>query len=602
MILQSLNELYTRLADDPSYEIAPPGFSPQKISFRIVLKADGTLVQIADARTKDSRGKLVPNRIEVPAHEKRTSGIKPQFLCDKPEYVLGWTADPSKQSFAENCYDSFRVFHLAQERKINSTAYSAICRFLEKWTPDQAANHPILAEVGSNFGIWVLQGEKRPIHEDEAVKSWWISRQTSDAGEENRGQCLVSGELATICRIHPDIKGFKSSIALVGIQENTAYESYGLSKTENCPVSSEVAFRYATALNALTDGPKRRRHRTRIANTSVVHWTQTATVFEDIFASAFSDSFETPEEAQDPTRIAQINRLLDAVKSGTRFQELGDPKTPFFILGLEQSNPGRFAIRFFHRSTIADLVAKLHDHHECMKIVRSATDPEFPSIRQILSQIRLLHRSEEDGSVVWKEGRDGSDKFTSVIGAGVLRAILEGAAYPQALFSAIIRRSLIERRITYLRASTLKGILIRNHKLAIPSMLDPENSHPAYLHGRLFAVLEKIQEEGYYAQTNQRLKSSIKEKYFSSACATPAAVFPRLETLSVHHQRHLNPGRKVQFDKLIAEIKWLIEGTKKTHTLVEQGMFILGYYHQRKALFQGGPSEVTDMVTTLDPA
>ena len=116
-------------------------------------------------------------------------------------------------------------------------------------------------------------------------------------------------------------------------------------------------------------------------------------------------------------------------------------------------------------------------------------------------------------------------------------------------------------------------------------MLDLENTDAAYLHGRLFATLEKIQEEGYYAQSNQQIKSTIKEKYFSSACSTPAAIFPRLETLSVHHQRHLNPGRKGQFDKLIGEIKWPLSGTKKTHTLIEQGNFILGYYHQRKDFF-----------------
>jgi len=580
MILQALNDLYSRLADDSSYEIAPPGFSPQKISFRIRIRPDGSLVQIEDARVKNERGKAVPDRQEVPAHEKRTSGVKAQFLCDKPEYMLGWTSDPNKQDAAMKCFEEFKATHLARETEIGDSGYSALCRFLEKWTPGdqqgQAATELAkLSEIGANFGTWVLQEEKAGLHEQASVKKWWISRQESkDTSEVS--QCLVSGELSAICRIHPDIKGFKSSVALVGIQENSSYESYGLSKTENCPVSESVAFRYATALNSLTDGPKRKRHRSRIADTTVVHWTKEKTIFEDIFADVFEENASSPKESQDQNRLDQISRLLAAIKTGGKYQEFGDPKTPFFMLGIEQPNPGRFSIRFFHRSTIADLIDKLHVHHRCLEIVRQFTeqtgkrypDPEFPAIWQILRETARV-----------------ADEIPPLLGGALARSIIEGSPYPEGLFSAIIRRIHADRTINYLRAATLKAVLVRNHNQTIPVMLDQANTDSAYRHGRLFAVLEKIQEEGHYAQTQRKLEHTIKEKYFSTACATPAAVFPRLETLSVHHQRHLNPGRRIQFEQLIGEIKWDLSGTKKTHTLVEQGRFILGYYHQRKSLF-----------------
>ena len=167
-----------------------------------------------------------------------------------------------------------------------------------------------------------------------------------------------------------------------------------------------------------------------------------------------------------------------------------------------------------------------------------------------------------------------------------MRAILQGTPYPESLLSGIIRRVQIERSINYLRAAAIKAVLTRNHQLEITVMLDPNNTCSAYLLGRLFAVLEKIQEEGAREQSGRTLDKTIRDTYFASACTTPATVFPRLMTLSTHHRGHLSAGRKIQFDQLIAEINWPLTGSmKRTHTLEEQGLFLLGYYHQRKALF-----------------
>ena len=181
-----------------------------------------------------------------------------------------------------------------------------------------------------------------------------------------------------------------------------------------------------------------------------------------------------------------------------------------------------------------------------------------------------------------------------------MRSILENTPYPEALYTAVLRRIRADREVNYLRAAIIKGTLTRNptHQLEQPisTMLDTKNTTPAYLLGRLFAALEKIQEEGHKEQTGRNLKNTIRDKYFSSACATPAAVFPRLESLSTHHRRHLNPGRKTQFDKLVGDIKWNQTETAKTHSLEDQGKFILGYYHQRKDLFtkKEQPQETTE--------
>jgi len=272
-------------------------------------------------------------------------------------------------------------------------------------------------------------------------------------------------------------------------------------------------------------------------------------------------------------------------------------ETDFFILGMEQPNPGRFAIRFFYKSSVSELLKNLQAHYAAISIIREYEcggsnggngQSEFLSNRDLINQTALKLSS----------GKLDYNTIPPLLGGALMRSILENIPYPEGIYSAVIRRIRADRTINYPRAAIIKGTLVRNHNQTIPAMLDPENTEPAYLLGRLFATLEKIQEEGHTAQTGGKLDSTIRDKYLSSACATPSAVFPRLETLSTHHRRHLNPGRKAFFDKLVGEIKWNQSATKSTHTLKEQGMFILGYYHQRKALFTAKEKSEQEPATT----
>ena len=607
MILQSLNDLYTRLAEDPAYKIAPPGFSPQKIAFRIRIRVDGSLVQIEDARTPDKKGKLQNTIMLAPGDGVRSGRTPPpNFLWDNQTYLFGRIPEGKSEEYALSRFKAFRARHLVLEPTINDPAFSAVCRFLERWSPEEIINHPILEDVGTGFGVFAIQGEKNPVHDLKQILEWWINSLAPDGEDPVIGQCLLTGKSSSLARLHPPIKGItapqgkqQKNGALVSIDSGSpAFSSYGKSQGYNAPVSESAAFQYGTALNSLLTGPQSAKHRIRIGDTTTVFWTDKPSLVEDCLADIFGSGSQAAEEIQDIGKREQIKRLLEAVRSGGNYQDLGGTDSQFHILGLTP-NAARVSIRFYHRSTTAELLGKLHDHQRCLDIERFDQEPEFPSIRQLTNQIRVLHRSEEDGTIKWKEGKEGSDKFISAIAGSLTRAIVEGVDYPTALYSGVIRRTMIERRVTYLRAAIIKAVLIRNYHQTISTMLDESNTDSSYRHGRLFAVVEKIQEEGHYAQTQRKLEHTIKEKYFSSACATPAAVFPRLETLSVHHQRHLHPGRRVQMEKLIGDIKWEVIGTKKVHSLIEQGQFILGYYHQRKKLFtSNGDQESPENETT----
>lgn len=575
MILQALNDLYDRLAADPSYEIAPPGLSPQKISFRIVIKLDGTLVAIEDARSTDSRGKLQNTVMLVPGEAKPSgAGINPGILWDNQTYLLGRQPEDKPQGFGLKRFEALRRRHTENEAVINDPSFSAVCRFLEVWNPDRISEFAILNEVGTGFGVFQIQGEKRPVHGSSAFQKWWLSI-LADAVPTDDGQCLVSGQTGPIARLHPKVKGVtgsQSAGACIVSFNADAYESYGRSQSYNSPVSEDVAFRYGTALNSLLSGPRSDKHRIRVGDTTTVFWTEKPTVAEDVLASLFSEGGSAATPVQDAAKQDQIHRLLKAIRAGSNYREIGNAETPFYILGLAP-NAARISVRFYHRSTIEELLARLHEHHKCMEMVRQfpeavgkrLADPEFPAIWQIL-----------------RETAREADDIPPLVGGALARSIVEGTPYPEGLYTAIIRRIHADHTINYLRVATLKAVLTRNHNQQIPIMLDPTNTTPAYLLGRLFAALEKTQEDALGS-----VNAGIRDRFYGAASATPASVFPRLLRTYQHHLSKLNGGARVNREKLVQEIIASLDsaGFPRHLSLKDQGIFAIGYYHQRKEFF-----------------
>ena len=155
MILQALYVLYARLKDDPDYEVAPPGYSIQKISFKIVLHPDGRLFEI-QSTLHDGR----PKQVRVPGAAKSSgSGINPCFLWDNTGYMLGFKPEDDKPARTRRTFEAFRKKHLALEKDIAAPPFTAVCRFLEAWDPGQASGHPVVADTKTGFGVFQLIGE-----------------------------------------------------------------------------------------------------------------------------------------------------------------------------------------------------------------------------------------------------------------------------------------------------------------------------------------------------------------------------------------------------------------------------------------------------------
>jgi CRISPR-associated protein Csd1 len=574
LILQRLCDFYDRIADDPHFEIAQQGFAPQKVSFEVVIDDDGQLSAINDIRDMDGK-KPSPRMMRLP-FEGRTSGIKAMFLWDKAEYLLGYVpkeireAGPGesdgdlakrqkKIARVKDCFDACKAAHTEFMSSIDEPAYQALCKFFAKWTPEALSDGQmqLLDEVGTGFGVFRIKQQQRYLHDLASIKSFWGSRVASTAEDSVPGFCLVSGHQTPLARLHPVIKGVRdaqSSGASIVSFNNPAFASFGKSQSYNSPVGQSAAFKYTTALNHLLD---RNNHRKlQVGDATCVFWADKSDgLLEDIFGFGID-----PASVEDEQRAAEIGRILQQVVDGQAV--IPAPGVGFHVLGLSP-NASRLSIRFWFSGTAIDLIGRVAEHQARMQIVKGSQDSDWIPLWMI-----LLQTARE------------SKEVPPLLGGALLRSVLTGGPYPQSLLAAIVRRIRAEHDIRHVKAATIKAILNHNYSKEISPMLDVTRPECAYQLGRLFASLERAQEDALPG-----LNATVKDRYFGAASATPASVFPRLIRMNQHHISKLEGGKKVVAEKRIQEIMGRINVFPTHLDLIDQGLFAIGYYHQRQDFF-----------------
>ncbi len=590
MILESLNQLYERLAKDPSYGLPTPGYSVQDITFEVVLLADGSLHAIQDARLdKRPRSLKVPGEGKPPG--KVTSASAPKkagLFWNDVSFMLGieLTDTPAANDLK---FSAFRENHLKVRDEIDTEEFEAICCFLCAWNPSsemhRAADLKGYAKTG--YGVFRVLSRKEPrlVHEIEKVVTW-LNRDSEPKtiGASNQ-QCLVTGNFFSsdnIARIHqPKIKGVGQNRTLLVSFNDSAYESYGKDQSFNSPVSEQATFQYCNALNALLSGPQSRRHRVTIGDATTVFWTERETVAESLFAKFLGgDTEEKKSTSDDPVMHSRLEAFLNTLRKGggTLPDELGDPDTKFYILGLS-GNVTRLSVRFWHVGTIAQMIARLRSHFDTLRIVHQyETDSDFPPTFRLLDQ-----------TAPYRNGKVDRDSIPPLLGGQLMQSILQGTPYPLALYNCVLNRLRVletdqhgksRERVSHLKASILKAVLTRNYHHTIPMSLDTTRTEPAYLLGRLFAALEKTQEEAIPG-----INATIRDRFYGSASATPGAVFPRLLRTYQHNLSKLEGGQKVNRDRLVQAIHGALASFPTHLGLEDQGLFAIGYYHQRQDFF-----------------
>ncbi|KAA8919753.1 type I-C CRISPR-associated protein Cas8c/Csd1 [Xanthomonas sontii] len=595
MILSALADYYQRLLDDPDSGIAAPGYSQQNIGYTVVLAADGSVVSVQDEHRNEGKKRLA-KAMRVPQPEKRTAGIKSNFLWDKTSYVLGVSAS-SKRSAQEHA--AFKALHQPALADSDDAGLQALLAFLATWSPEQYADHPAFAPHGealldTNLAFR-LEGDPGYLHERAAARTAW-DRQQGQVGDGIRGLCLVSGTLAPLARLHPAIKGVngaQSSGASIVSFNLDAFASYGKQQGENAPISEQAAFAYTTALNHLLRRDPHNRQRVQIGDTTVVFWAQARTTTQAQNAEDVVAALMRGEDTEDPSiadgrATRRLELVMKQVRQARPLRDLEDgldDDARIFVLGLAP-NASRLSIRFWETQTLAGFAKRLADHYDDLSLLppawKRAPTPAYLAL--------------QTAPIYGEHGKPKAEDVSPLLAGELTRAILAGTRYPQSLLGSIVMRFRADGQLSPLRIALCRAVLAREARLSRqqglstdhkepPMSLDTGNTDPGYLLGRLFASLENLQR----AALGDRINATIRDRYYGAASATPASIFPVLLRSAQNHfgkLRKEKTGLAVNLEKEIGQIvDALPPSFPRSLPIQEQGRFAIGYYHQTQARF-----------------
>ncbi len=603
-ILQSLTKLYDQL--DRRGVVPLQGYARVGVSFAIPISTSGEVSPAIDLRTQNGRAKVPLYRNMPKLRDHNNSGNDPFLFWDNTGYALGLVKKEMKRGSPDELFASFREVNLQATAKAASRELTAFSAFLRRWSPDQAERLRIAPEhLDANVAFRCVETGSF-IHEClEARNIWDRARQSVNA---SRRICLVTGQDAQIARLHPKFPALEAggSKAPIVSFDKSAFTSYDKDQGENAPVSNEAAFKYGAALSWLLDRANARSF--RLGETTVVFWADEKTVdggeenaltIEEALATEFgrpAASPTTPETDDDVDDGDEID--VDADQQQVMVQQADDARTQraapnlaklspnarLHILGLSP-NAGRIAVRFWLVDTWGHVADNIAAHHTGMHI-----EPKDKTSNR------------KPYALLYETAAQGDEKnIPPRLGGELARAILTGGAYPRTFYTALLARIRTDKAVNAARVGLCKAIINREHGTeVIPVALDAENPNPAYRLGRLFALIEGAQKAALPG-----IKATVKDRFFGSACATPARIFPLLHKNAINHiaavRKERGGGLAHWMEQEIGAV-WsgLSDDLPRALKLEEQGRFIAGYYHQRFAKAAGTPVEAVELMTVND--
>jgi len=588
MILQALHQHYLRLLRRNEEGLPRLGYSQEKISYCITLSAEGEVVGVIPLL--DTSGKKpLPRSLSVPQPEKRAFGIKPNFLWDKSSYALG-VSDASKRAGEE--HEAFKADHRLWLASQADAGLVALLRFLDRWTPGQFAAPTFLDDMKDTNLVFRLEGDQQFLHERPAAQALRDRLLVPADGDAEVLPCLVTGEFAVVARLHPAIKGVngaQSAGASIVSFNQGSFNSWGKEQGSNAPVSQFAAFGYTTVLNHLLRRDPANRQRINIGDATVVFWAETDDP-EEAEAAEWTFASLTNDRLTDEQATGRLRDTLEVIAKGRPLTDIAPhlkPQTRMVVLGLVP-NAARLSIRYWMRDSLGDLIERLRAHAQDLML-----EPQPWKTPPTPWRLALCTAPSRDGKA-------SADDVSPLLAGELMRAILTGNRYPHSLLSNLLMRMRSDGEVSGLRVALCKAVICRDLRLShfhssieeVPVSLNTQATHPAYLLGRLFAVLEGAQRAALGGNVN----ATIRDRYFGAGSATPALVFPMLLRNAQNHLGRLRknkPGLAVSIEKDLQEvIDKLPDHFPKSLDLKDQGRFAIGYYHQTSARYQKDHEEM----------
>jgi CRISPR-associated protein Csd1 len=591
MLIQALCDYHDII--EKQGEITPEGYTTVGISYLICLTPEGDIEEIIDWRkkeeAKDKKGKrkviYIPREEMLPERSQKP-GIDLNIIEHRPLYIFGLNyskedgfSPEDGTNKARKSHDIFVKGNLDFIKDIDTPVVNAFRNFLTNWKPEEQVNNPILLKLGTDYSkvyyCFCLSGKINDLlNEDSLIRKKWeeFYLEKGIDPECEKSQCAITGENIALARIHDKIGGIKGGQAAGTVlvsYKNDSESSYNKCQSYNSNISITAMQKYTKALNYLLSNNL---HKTYIDDMTVVHWAQTPDNKNfDLLVQYMIFDDKLDDESLNTELKGIFNHLIKGVKADFETLNINE-NTTYFMVGMVPNN-SRISIKFVHKDKFGTMVRNVAQHQKDL------------AIEGVNRQVLLWQIKKE---LISPKSTD--EKISPPLLAGIFKSIVFGTRYPEQLLSTIVRRVKTDSddennkfiKINATRIGIIKACINRTYRLnkkkeVLKMSLDPQNSNPAYLCGRLFALLEKIQQRA----SNDQLNKTIKDSYFATACSTPSVVFPRLLMLAQNHLSKLETKYEKYWSKNIGEVINMLEGEfPQTLTLTEQGIFIIGYYQQ----------------------
>ena len=589
MLIKALCDYYDMLS--AAEKVLPEGYSKVKIHYEVALTEEGEIDHIINIQKetevtvgKKIKKKLVPQDLKMPQRTEKP-GIDANIAEHRPLYLFGLNLEKEgltptdRTGKAQKSHAAFVETNLKFIEEMDTPLVNAYRKFLLNWKPEEQTENQELLRLQKDYAksgyVFCLTGRPGHYLQDERVfaQKWnmYYEKQKAEAKDAYLAQCAVSGEEKPLARIHSKIKGVYGGLAtgsvLIGYN-NPSENSYGNEQSYNSGISEEMMKKYTEALNYLLASQK---HKHMLEDMTMVFWAMdTEDKCEDLFSQLLFGESDTLNAEQTEE---MLKKMMEDAREGKitakRLENLStvDPSVDFYMLGLKP-NSSRLSVKFIIRKKYADVLWNIARFQQEIQVVQEQKPvPLWMIEKELISP------------------KSKNDKVNPALMAGLLNAVVYGGKYPVALFEYTLRRIRIDRNINRIRCGIVKAYLNRNDKKEeITVGLNEENKSPAYLCGRLFAVLEQLQKDAAGTELNR----TIKDAYFASASVKPALIFPKLIRLSQNHLKKIkNANYRYKYNERIQKIIELLDGKfPEMLRRTEQGEFFVGYYQQIPELFK----------------
>ena len=543
MLLQKLIEYNQRQERRPSL------YSEGPVRYIVHLdragRFQGPLIDTADPsnrRTRRGQLRLIPQ-------VQRAASIRPLLMADKADYTLGHVEEGKNADRAQRCHQAYVDLVDRCAAETGEPDVRSVLSFLRNDPLSQIK----LDEAFDPSGIITFAVENRVVVDHPAVQAFWASENAVSGDGTTTMQCLVCGnQRPALERLQGKIKGIPggqtSGTSVISANED-AFLSYGRRASLISPICSECGEGFTRGLNALLASE---RNRFTSGNGAFVFWTRDESDF-DIFAG-----IDAPEPDQ-------VQALLASARRG-RWTTVDDG--PFYALSLSASG-GRAVVRDWMDTTVGHAKQQLARWFDRQRITLWSEDNNrYYGLR----------------ALAFATVREPRELPVTTLRT-LFHAAFTGNPVPWDILYQAVRRNRAEQTVSRPRAALIKLVLLSHMADYVEDymvQLDTDNTDPAYLCGRLLAVLEEVQRAAMPG-----VNATIVDRFYGTASTAPQSVFSRLLKGAQAHLSKLARDNRAAHGALQSRLEDVLsridakDNFPRTMNLEQQGLFSLGYYHQR---------------------